>query len=85
MAWDVMSDAKSRGGLGFKNLFGFSVALLGKHIWKCIQRPDLLVSRVLKARYFSNGNILEATKGAKASFIWTGIWQAKEYLINGFR
>lgn len=36
MAWDVMCDIKSRGGLGYKNLFGFNVAMLGKHIWKCI-------------------------------------------------
>lgn len=40
MSWDAMCDAKCRGGLGFKNLFGFNVALLGKHIWKCIQNLE---------------------------------------------
>lgn len=85
LSWESMSMAKSRGGLGFRSLYGFNVALLGKHIWKCIQNPDMLVSRVLKARYFPNTHILKATKGQGSSFLWTGIWQAKEILFKGFR
>lgn len=79
-----MCDAK-RSGLGFKTSFGFNVALLGKHVWKCIQQPDLLVSRVLRARYFPGGHILEARKGNQSSFIWSSIWQAKELVVSGFR
>lgn len=73
------------GGLGFKNLFGFNVALLGKHVWKYIQSPVLLVSRVLKSKYFLDVHITHASKDGKASFIWTSISQVKEYLVNGFR
>lgn len=80
-----MSEAKSSGGMGFRNLQGFNVAMLGKHIWKCIQNPQLLVSRVFRARYFPDVSILEARKGVKSSFIWTSIWQAKECLVNDFR
>lgn len=40
---------------------------------------------VVKARNFPNLHILEAGKGAKSSFMWTGIWQAKESLARGFR
>lgn len=77
--------SKSRGGLGFKSLYGFNVALLGKHIWRCIEQPDLLVSRVLKARYFQDAHILDAVKGQGGSFIWAGLWQAKEILKGGLR
>lgn len=77
--------SKSRGGLGFKSLYGFNIALSGKHIQKCIEQPDLLVSRLLKARYFPGDHILNATKGQGSSFIWQGIWQAKEALGKGFR
>lgn len=69
LSWDALCDAKCKGGMGFKNLFGFNVALLGKHIWRCIQYLDLLVSRVMRARYFPTCHIPEASKGSKASFI----------------
>lgn len=84
LSWEAMSVAKCRGGMGFRNLHGFNVSMLGKHIWKCIQDPQLLVSRVLRARYFPDVSILEARKGVKPSFIWTSIWQAKESLASGF-
>lgn len=85
MGCGAMCEPNCKGGQGFKSLYGFNVALLGKHVWKCIQKPDLLVSRVLKARYFPCVHVLEASKGIHASFIWTSIWHAKEYLAKGFR
>lgn len=42
------------------------------------------MSRILKAKYFPEEHILTARKGAKGSFRWTSIWQAKELLANGF-
>lgn len=41
LSWGAMCEAKCKGDLGFRNLYGFSVALLGKHVWKCIQNPEL--------------------------------------------
>ncbi|XP_074328485.1 uncharacterized protein LOC141666397 [Apium graveolens] len=84
-SWGSMSMSKAKGGLGFRSLFGFNIALLGKHVWRCISNPQLLVSRVLRARYFPSTSILDASKGRNSSFIWKGIWQAKESLKNGFR
>lgn len=55
LSWGAMSMHKGKGGLGFRNLYGFNVALLRKHIWKCIDKPNILVSHVLKARYFLEG------------------------------
>lgn len=54
--------SKSRGGMGFKSLFGFNIALLGKQVWKCIEQPELLVSRILKARYFAGVHVLNFGK-----------------------
>lgn len=76
---------KFKGGMSFLNMYGFNIALLGKHIWRCIQNPDLLVTRVLKARYFPNVHILEESRGVNSSFMWTDICQAKESLSRGFR
>lgn len=84
-SWDHMSMSKDRGCMGFRSLQGYNIALFGKHVWKCINHPNLLVSRVLNARYFPNGHILQAAKGQGSSYIWTGIWAAKESLKKGFR
>lgn len=85
LSWNNMSVAKSRGGLGFRNLYGFNIALLGKQIWKIMQNPDSLVTRILKARYFPDSHVLRALKGKNPSFIWSGLVTAKNELKDGFR
>ena len=45
----------------------------------------MLVSRILKARYFPEVHILNAAQRQGSSFIWQGLWQAKEILCKGFR
>lgn len=80
-----MSYPKSSGGMGFRDLHGFNIALQGKHCWQFLNNPSSLVSRVFKAKYFPLTNVLKAAKGHGSSFIWTGIWQAKEELVKGFR
>lgn len=85
LSWRNMSYSKNSGGMGFRDLYGFNIALLGKHCWKFMHNPSSLVSRVFKAKYFPSTTVLKATKGQGSSFIWTGIWQAKEELVKGFR
>lgn len=80
-----MCSSKSKGGLGFRNLHGFNLALLGKHIWSFINKPSSLVARVYKARYFVDYNVLHAGRGTGSSFIWNGIWEAKECMKGGYR
>lgn len=48
-SWESMSMSKGKGGSGFRSLYGFNVALMGKQVWRCMSCPNLLVSRVLKA------------------------------------
>lgn len=90
MGWDKMAMAKNKGDLGFRNMHGFNVALLGKHIWNFCKNPSTLVARLYKVRYFPDGHILQAAKGTEASFIWTGLWEAKkqrnnfELVLGGF-
>lgn len=80
-----MSCSKSKGGLGFRDLHGFNVALLGKHVWNFTHNPNSLVSRVFKERYFPDSNVLMAKRGQGSSFLWSGIWSAREELAKGFR
>lgn len=85
LSWSNMGMAKGEGGLGFRDLYGFNLALLGKICWNFLSKPSSLVARVYKARYFSNTSLFEANRGGGVSFIWSGLWQAKEALKNGFK
>lgn len=85
LGWDKMAVSKRDGGLGFRDLKGFNLALLGKHIWHFGNKPNTVVARIFKARYFQDRHVLQAIKGTDSSFLWTGIWEAKEVLKKGFR
>ena len=50
-----------------------------------MKNPTALVSRVFKARYFSDSHIMEAKKGQNPSFIWQGLLTALDSLRNRFR
>lgn len=80
-----MGLSKNRGGLGFRDLYGFNIALLWKHCWHFLNNPMSLVSRLFKAKYFPSSHVLNAVKGQGSSFIWQDIWKAKEKLCKGFK
>lgn len=48
-------------------------------------KTNTLVARLYRARYFPNCHLLDASQGAGPSYIWAGIWKAKEALRDGFR
>ncbi|KAL0298976.1 UNVERIFIED_CONTAM: putative mitochondrial protein [Sesamum radiatum] len=47
--------------MGFRDLQAFNLAMLAKQLWRIISNPDSLLSRVLRARYFPHGQVLEAS------------------------
>ncbi|CAH9075012.1 unnamed protein product [Cuscuta epithymum] len=48
--WNNLSTPKKGGGLGFKRLREFNLAMLGKQSWRIFTKPHCLVAKVLKAR-----------------------------------
>ena len=52
LSWEKLCVPKSCGGMGFKQLKYFNMALLAKQGWRLQTNPNSLVYRVLKARYF---------------------------------
>lgn len=85
LSWRNMGLSKKKGGLGFRDLYGFNIALLGKYCWNFMSNPMSLVARLYKAKYFPSTHLLKVTHGQGASFIWNDIWMAKEELKKGFR
>jgi hypothetical protein len=70
VGWEKMKLPKDAGGLGFRDLHSFNMAMLARQGWRIIQAPDSLCSRVLRAKYFPNGNILTAGVVPGMSYVW---------------
>ena len=83
LCWDRMCKKKSDGGMGFKNLHEFNVALFGKQAWRFLTRLDLLVSKVYKARYFPTCSFLEVDLGCNPSYLWRSILVAQNLVRTG--
>lgn len=80
-----MCMSKKAGGLGFRDLRGFNLALLGKQCWNLLNNPNALVSRVMKARYYPSSSLLQASRTGGASYAWSGLWEAKENMKDELR
>ena len=59
---------KYMGGLGFRDIELFNLALLARQTWRVLMDQDSLSARVLKAKYFPNESLLQATLKSGASF-----------------
>lgn len=57
MSWDRMCVSKFCGGLGFRNLHDFNVAMLGKQGWRLVTNSNTgskdFQSKIFSKRYFS--------------------------------
>lgn len=49
--WQDLCLPKQFGGLGFRRIREFNLAMLGKQAWRLIQHPDSMVSKIFKAKY----------------------------------
>ncbi|XP_031127524.1 uncharacterized protein LOC116029616 [Ipomoea triloba] len=85
LSWKRMCTPKCFGGLGFKDLRAFNLALLGKQGWRFLTNPASLVARVYKARYFPNSSFVDAVIGTNRSACLRGIFAAKDLICGGIR
>jgi hypothetical protein len=83
VSWETMCTPKFAGGLGFRDIELFNLAMLAKQAWRILQNPDTLSSRVLKAVYFPETNFLEATLGSSPSQIWRAIVEGRDVMAQG--
>lgn len=80
-----MSDHKTRGGLGFKRIRDFNVAMLGRQGWRLLAFENSLVGRVFKAKYYPNSSFMDAQLGNNPSYICRSILKAQVLLRRGAR
>ncbi|XP_037492746.1 uncharacterized protein LOC105643399 [Jatropha curcas] len=85
LSWERLCVAKEEGGLGFRHLRSFNLALLGKHCWRLLHNTNSLFYSSFKSKYFPSGDFLGTGVGRNPSFVWRGICAAKDAICSGFR
>jgi hypothetical protein len=83
IAWEKFTASKNKGGLGFHDSKLFNQALLARQAWRLIERPDGLCARLLKAKYFPNGNLLDTAFPTNQSPMWKAIVHGLDLLKKG--
>ena len=73
-AWWKMCVPKNQGGMGFRDLHCFNLAMLAKQVWQLIAEPNSLCASVLRAKYFPSGDILNRELKKGSSYTWQSIW-----------
>lgn len=80
MAWEKLCLPKSKGGLGFRNLYAFNLAMLAKQGWRIISYTTSLVAQILKAKYFPDSSFMDAVVRSNALYVWRSICTAREVI-----
>jgi len=83
--WDKLTLHKSHGGLGFRDMEAFNLSMLGKQSWKLLTDSTSLLTRVLKAKYFTRKDFLDASLCDNPSFTWRSLWSTQHLLTLGYR
>ncbi|XP_058734150.1 uncharacterized protein LOC131605869 [Vicia villosa] len=76
---------KSEGGMGFRDFKAFNLAMIAKQGWNFLSKPNSLVARIFKARYFPRSTFLDSKIGNNPSYVWRSLWKAKDVLKLGSR
>lgn len=83
LSWKTLAKAKDKGGLGYKELHMFNIAMLAKQGWRLLSDPGSLCVRVLKAGYHPDWDILHAEPRPGISYAWRSILHGVEALKEG--
>lgn len=83
VSWSTLTRPKFCGGLGFRDIELFSLALLSWQAWRILMEPESLSARVLKAKYYISGDLFNADLGAAPSQIWRAVLEGRDVLVQG--
>ncbi|XP_050211436.1 uncharacterized protein LOC126661625 [Mercurialis annua] len=83
VSWSTICKSKANGGLGFRNLRAFNLAMLDKQAWRLLQYPSSLCARVFRAKYFPSDDLCYAKAKRGSSYAWQSLIEGKKLLFSG--
>ena len=82
-SWNKLTDAKKKGGMGFRDLRAFNLAMLTKKRWRLMQEKESLFYKYFSARYFPRSHFLDVVESPNCSYVWRSIVAALPILKAG--
>jgi hypothetical protein len=82
-AWDKLTMPKGYGGMGFQDLKLFNQPLLARQAWRLIQFPESLCAKLLRARYYPNGELIDTIFPSEGSPTWKAVEHGLDLLKKG--
>lgn len=81
MAWWKMCLPKNQGGIGFRDIHCFDLAMLTKQAWRLFENPNSLCATILRVKYFPDGGLLNAKLKRDPRYHGKVLWYS---LKNGY-
>lgn len=80
---EILLRKKDKGGLGFRCFESMNKAMLMKQLWRTSTPPDLQLSKVLKNKYFQNGDLRSCKPKSSDSVIWKSLCGVRNMFLIG--
>lgn len=82
--WKTLCKSKDFGGMGFWDISLFNQVMLAKQSWRIIRNPNSLLHKVLRGRYFRDGDFFNAPEGNNSSLVWKSIVWGRTLFKEGY-
>ena len=82
-SWEALVQPKKEGGMGFRDIRSFNLAMLAKQGWRMLTNHDSLLYRCFKTKCFPRCTFLEAADHLKSSYVWKSLIAAQPILRKG--
>ena len=83
VAWEKLIQPKFMGGLGFRDIELFDLALLARQAWRILQNPMAMTAQLSKVVYYPACDFLQAPLGSRPSQVWRALIEGRDVLKQG--
>jgi len=80
---DLLCLRKDKGGLGYRDLHLFNLAMLARQGWQLLLSLESLCAQVLRSKYYPDGDLLPVVEKLGISYSWRSIIRGVQALTNG--